>query len=189
MKWSNCRSPLWNRGHQEQQIEEVANSLHHCSKTLNPTESCMHSFLLQHRFKNLPEDHQDKWRILQNTKKRDLCDFALIERIEASHGIPSAFCNPNPSLVGDVAASEGGISGKDHNKAPLEHVLWWLAGLLCYQWFEKRSEALRQCCCLCWGGVWNEMAQVGGHQIVASSAEAACEQDEQDPQTESRWGG
>jgi len=31
------------------------------------------------------------------------------------------------------------------------------------------------------------MAQVGGHQIVASSAEAASEQDEQDPQTESRW--
>ncbi len=30
------------------------------------------------------------------------------------------------------------------------------------------------------------MAQVGGHQIVASSAEAASEQDEQDPQTESR---
>ena len=30
------------------------------------------------------------------------------------------------------------------------------------------------------------MAQVGGHQIVASSAEPACEQDEQDPQTESR---
>ena len=125
-----------------QQIEEVANSLHHCSKTLNPTESCMHSFLLQHRFKNLPEDHHDKWHILQNTKKRDLCDFALIERIEASHGIPSAFCNPNPSLVGDVAASEGGISGKDHNKQGSPRtcvVMTCRFAMLSMVWEAKRS--------------------------------------------------
>lgn len=31
------------------------------------------------------------------------------------------------------------------------------------------------------------MAQVGGHQILASSAEPASEQDQQDPETESRW--
>ena len=118
MKWSNCRSPLWNRGHQEQQIEEVANSLHHCSKTLNPTESCMHSFLLQHRFKNLPEDHQDNGTFSKTQKEGGISATSLWskESKPLSDGIPSAFCNPNPSLVGDVAASEGGISGKDHNK-------------------------------------------------------------------------